>query len=64
MNLSKIISMLEARKAQIDVQIVALEKLCIGESPVRSRRGRRFMGEEERRQVSARMKAYWAQRQE
>ena len=42
--------------------IASLEELQRGEGKTRDPRGRRFMGAEERQEVSDRMKKYWATR--
>lgn len=48
-------------KKRLDRVIETLEALVRGEDvPVKSRRGRKHMPEEERRVVSERMKRYWA----
>lgn len=65
MDLTEIIRTLYAEKAKVEDSIAALEALGTGHRagplPVR-RRGRKSMGEEERQQVSERMKKYWASR--
>ena len=67
MDLTEIIRTLYAEKAKVEHSIAALEALDpshkSGPNPER-RRGRKFMGEEERQQVSERMKRYWASRRE
>ncbi len=70
MDLAKTIQELYAQKRHIDRAIAALEELhrSGGSGPEvqtllkKGRRGRTFMGPEERREVSKRMKAYWAAR--
>jgi len=64
MDLTKIIDELRREKGEIDKVIALLEELEEGRnpSPVRSPKGRKSMGAEERREVSARMKKYWAGR--
>jgi len=66
MDLYKTISELRARRDQLERIIAQLEELRSGESNsgLRStkRRGRKFMGPEERAEVSRRMKQYWANR--
>ena len=66
MDLSKTIAELVEEKEKLNRVIASLEELAsamVGHpSPPRNRRGRRFMGSEERLQVSARMKDYWAKR--
>ncbi len=55
-------------KKRLDHLIAALEAIHNGDYPekrtanVKRRRGRKAMSEEERREVSARMKRYWASR--
>jgi hypothetical protein len=54
-------------KKRLDRLIAALEAIQNGEleekpSGVRHRRGRKAMSDDERREVSARMKRYWATR--
>jgi len=66
MNLTEIIRSLYAEKARVEHSIAALESLDpsqAGSRPAR-RRGRKSMGEEERQQVSQRMKRYWASRRQ
>jgi len=60
MNLGAIITELHAYRKRIDRVIARLEQKIQGSR--RSTRGRKTMPREERRQVSARMKAYWARR--
>jgi hypothetical protein len=63
MNLVKIIKELSREKEQLDRVIASLEALQAAtemRAVIRSRRGRKSMGAEERREVSARMKRYWA----
>jgi len=68
MDLSKALQELYAEKEKLEQSIVLLEQLqstgITGSPKVqgKSRRGRRTMGLEERRQVSARMRVYWANR--
>ena len=68
MDLSKALQELYAEKEKLEQSIALLEQLqkseVTGPSPLqgRGRRGRRMMGLEERRQVSARMRVYWANR--
>lgn len=66
MDLSKIIGELRRDKERLDGVIASLEGLPSvnrdGTVPVRKRRGRKFMSPEERREVSARAKKYWANR--
>jgi hypothetical protein len=58
-NLDQTIEDLRQELARIEAAIVALEALGPGQ---RSNRGRKSMGMEERLDVSARMKKYWADR--
>jgi hypothetical protein len=62
--LEKALEQLRSRKELVDHAIAQLEGLLHGagaEGP-QSRRGRKSMGEAERRQVSSRMKSYWESR--
>ena len=66
MDLDPAIRYLRAEVEKLDRVIASLEKLLSEpeaslEGPVK-RRGRKSMGAEERLQVSARMKRYWAKR--
>ena len=68
MDLNSVIRELCAEKSRIDRTIATLEKLLAGHNGVvtaddRDPRGRKSMSPEERREVSQRMKRYWAQRQ-
>jgi hypothetical protein len=65
MDLSKTIAELYEEKMRLDRVIASLEQL--GENPfplsmAAPRRGRKFMNPEERREVSERMRRYWASR--
>lgn len=63
MDLIKMIEELRRQKERLDRAIAAVERLqADGDVPVRERRGRKFMSPEERREVSARMRKYWATR--
>ena len=66
MDLSNAIEKLYAEKESLIRAISALEALQneakAGASIARSRRGRKSMNPEERQEVSARMKKYWASR--
>lgn len=57
---------LHEEKKRLDRLIAALEAMESGEDPegttVSHRRGRKGMSEQERKQVSERMKRYWARR--
>jgi hypothetical protein len=65
MDLTKAMRELHLEKQRIDRAIASLEDLAhdtpAPEAPG-ERRGRKSMGEAERRDVSARMKKYWASR--
>jgi len=65
MDLSKTIAELYAEKTRLDKVIASLEQLGVESFPVpmtASQRGRKFMSPEERREVSERMRKYWAER--
>jgi hypothetical protein len=67
MDFTKIIHLLSAQKAKLDQAITDLEELQRDRSRPSSlssgkRRGRKSMGAEERKEVSQRMKTYWAKR--
>jgi hypothetical protein len=66
MDLYKTIAELRARRDQLERIIGQLEELRSSDSPPGphglKRRGRKFMGPEERAEVSRRMKQYWAKR--
>jgi hypothetical protein len=66
MNLTKTIGELLEQKEKLERVIASLEELTSfkGDRPklVQKRPGRKSMGDRERRQVSARMKRYWARR--
>ena len=69
MDLDKMLEFLHGEKEKIERVITAMEDLQrsgIGNIPdmlrVKSRRGRKSMGPEERQDVSQRMKKYWASR--
>jgi len=66
MDLNKAITELRSRRDKLEAVIKQLEALNgSGDATMlapRSRRGRKSMGEAERREVSARMKKYWASR--
>jgi hypothetical protein len=62
MDLLKMIQELRAEKEQLDRVIASLEELRAAreiDALRKSRRGRKSMSPEERRQVSARMRKYW-----
>jgi hypothetical protein len=58
----KAVQELQVEKQRLDHAIASLEALVAGGEVQVSRRGRKHMPEEERHLVSARMKAYWAER--
>ncbi len=64
MDLQKAIRELYAEKERIDGVIASLEQYLQtgGTIPSKRRRGRKSMGPEERQEVSARMRNYWASR--
>jgi hypothetical protein len=69
MDLTAIIQSLYTEKKRLDLAIARLEQVNSGgfeeikrQVTVRSRRGRKSMGPEERKQVAARIKNYWAKR--
>ena len=63
MDVEKILRECYRQKELLERTIDLLEELLSSESPKPSkRRGRKNMGAEERREVSERMKKYWANR--
>jgi hypothetical protein len=62
MDLRKTIEDLYREKEKLDRVIASLEELegTVTVAPLQKRRGRKFMGTEERLKVSARMKLLWA----
>jgi hypothetical protein len=64
MDYDAVIKALRAQMDQIDHAIAQLESLNSpsGAGLPNKRRGRKFMGEAERQEVSERMKRYWARR--
>ena len=64
MNLRETIRALYAERDRIQRTIAAIEALRDSDGHIQSpgRRGRKSMGASERREVSARMKKYWAKR--
>jgi len=65
MDLEALIQKLTKERVALDEIIASLEELRAAPIPparVKKRRGRKFMGETERQDVSARMKQYWALR--
>ena len=65
-DLIKTIEELRREKERLERVIASLEELNASvagaETPVGNRRGRKSMSPQERREVSARMKRYWANR--
>ena len=63
-DLEKLIQELRHKKELVERAIAQLEELAAESSAgsYRDRRGRKSMGEAERRQVSVRMKSYWERR--
>jgi DNA invertase Pin-like site-specific DNA recombinase len=66
MNLLKAIAELHEEKNKLDRVIAVLEGFDSHESgqPTARRRGRKSMSAEERSEVSARLKRYWAQKRQ
>ena len=67
LNISEMLRDLRLQKEKLDRAIAALEALAKTagaemESTSAKRRGRTWMGAKERKEVSARMKRYWASR--
>lgn len=67
MDLDKVITKLQAERAKLDNIITSLEQLKrsgadVPKEVIKKRRGRKFMNEEDRQEVSERMKRYWAAR--
>jgi hypothetical protein len=64
MNYDRVLRILYAEKEKIDRVIASLEKLqAITPTTAAPRRpGRKSMNDQERREVSARMKRFWAER--
>lgn len=64
MDLQKAIRDLYEEKERIDGVIASLEQYLRtnGNVPAKRKRGRKSMGPEERQEVSARMRSYWAAR--
>jgi hypothetical protein len=63
MNIAEVIRHLKEEKKRLDKSIAALEAIWEVQhpgSPLPGRRGRKAMPEHERREVSRRMKEYWA----
>jgi len=67
MELAKTIQLLIVEKEKIERTIAELEKLLrsgVVGSAAAGRRGRKSMGADERREVSQRIKKYWANRRQ
>jgi len=66
MDLAEIIHSLRVELQKVNEAIAVLEEALRtqGARPPPQRRGRKSMGPEERREVSERMKAYWAKRKQ
>jgi hypothetical protein len=67
MDLRKAIEELCREKEELDRVIASLQELQVGGTMAafqKKRRGRKSMSPEERREVSARMKKYWAGRRQ
>jgi len=67
MDLNKTIAELLAQRDKIDAAIKQLESLkAVGAGPFkpRSPRARKFIGADERRDISTRMKRYWEKRRQ
>jgi hypothetical protein len=65
MDLNQALRELRAHRDRLNATIEQLEELAAssdGSRPAGKRRGRKSMGEAERREVSERMKRYWASR--
>ena len=67
MDLDRLIARLRVERTKLDEIIASLEQLKLSGADVpkeviKKRRGRKFMNEEDRREVSERMKKYWAAR--
>jgi hypothetical protein len=67
MDLDKVIRKLYEERAKLDAIIESLEQLkrsaaVVPKEVVKKRRGRKSMNEEDRKEVSERMKKYWAAR--
>jgi hypothetical protein len=67
MDLDKVITKLQGERAKLDAIIASLEQIKqagaeIPKEVLKKRRGRKFMNEADRREVSERMKRYWAAR--
>jgi hypothetical protein len=68
-NLTKVIQKLLKERTKLDGIIVCLEQMKISAAelqhkPPKKRRGRKSMDAEQRKEVSERMKKYWAMRKD
>jgi len=65
MNLRRVIRDLHEELEKLNKVIAAIEQFQhTGTLPQQRRRGRKSMGEEERKEVSERMRKYWASRRQ
>jgi len=69
MDLDRVIARLQGERAKLDEIIASLEELKrsgadVPKEIIKKRRGRKFMNEEDRKEVSERMKRYWAARRQ
>ena len=62
MDIPRLLIDLRAQRHQLEEAIAALEELQAESPSTAKRRGRKFMDEKERLEVSLRMKRYWASR--
>ena len=62
MDLLKILGELYVERKRLDRIITTLEELHLKEEAAPKRRGRKFMDPNDRKEVSQRMKRYWAKR--
>ena len=64
MDIESIVDDLKAERDRLDGIIVALERLqgAVEQTAAPKRRGRKFMDKQGRKEVSERMKRYWADR--
>ena len=60
-SIESILAGLRARLKRVEEAITKLESMDAS-TPIRSRRGRKSMGAEERQEVSKRIRQYWATR--
>ena len=64
MDIYRVINQLRLERIRLDSIIKALESLDEEDSPGPKRRGRKFMGDSDRKAVSERMKRYWEKRRQ